>query len=263
MCHAAFMDGTTGLQTSPTSPPGGIRARRRLATEQEILRVAREHLASGGAAALSLRAIARELGMVSSGIYRYVESRDELLTRLIVDAYTSLADEVRLLHDAAQGRDHADLDGRWRAIGRGLRRWALAHPHDFALIYGSPVPDYHAPAERTGVPGTAVLALLVHLAEDAGKADRLAPAADPEGAHRAVEALLDDPFLAGSAIAPETLFNGLAAWTLLLGSVTSEVFEQLGADTLADPDTFFEVMLVTAGRLLLAPAASDGPSPRE
>lgn len=237
----------------PKTPPRGIRAKRRAAIEADILRVAREHLATDGAAGLSLRAIARDLGMVSSGIYRYVESRDELLTRLIVDSYTSLADAVEREHARADERDHDDLDARWRAIGRGLRRWAMGHPHDFALIYGSPVPDYHAPAERTGGPGTAVQALLVRLAADAGGAGRLTAAVDPEGASRATAPMLDDPMFAGLHISPETLFNGLAAWTLLLGTVTSEVFEQLGADTLPDPDLFFDVMLQTAGRLLLAP----------
>ncbi len=105
--------------------------------------MAREHLAEHGAAALSLRAVARDLGMVSSGIYRYVASRDELLTRLIVDSYLSLADAVRRRHDAVPVDD---LEGRWDAIAGAFRRWALDHPQDFALVYGSPVPDYTAPA---------------------------------------------------------------------------------------------------------------------
>jgi AcrR family transcriptional regulator len=237
----------------PQTQPRGIRAQRRAATEADILRVAREHLATEGAAGLSLRAIARELGMVSSGIYRYVESRDELLTRLIVDAYTSLAAQVQRAHAAVPA---ADLDGRWEAIGQALRRWALAHPHDFALIYGSPVPDYHAPPERTGPPGTAVLGLLAQLAADAEAAGRLAPVGDPAGAARAVAPLVEDAMLADLNLSPAGLFAGLSAWTLLLGTVTSEVFEQLGGDTLPDPDQFFAVMLAMAGRLLLAPPES-------
>jgi len=114
-------------------PPPGM--------EADIIQVAREHLARHGAAALSLRAIARDLGMASSAIYRYVDSRDELLTRLIVRAFTSLADTVHQAHDAV-ARD--DLVGRWNAVGRAIRDWALENPHDFALIYGSPVPDYVA-----------------------------------------------------------------------------------------------------------------------
>lgn len=215
------------------------------------MRVARDHLAEHGAAALSLRAIARDLGMVSSGIYRYVASRDELLTRLIVDAYSSLAERVAQAHGQV-GR--SDLDGRWRAIGMALRRWALDNPHDFALIYGSPVPDYDAPPERTTGPGTAVLALLVELLADAAAAGRLAGSVGTEEADHVVGPLLDDEMFAGLGLGPDALVSGLAAWTLLLGTVTSEVFEQLGRDTLPDPDAYFVVMLATAGRLFLTPA---------
>src|SRR6478735_9140520 len=94
-------------QPAAAGPPLGKRARNRLAVEADILRVARRHLASEGAAALSLRAVARDLGMVSSGIYRYVESRDELLTRLIIDSYWSLAAAVRAAHDTVAREDLA------------------------------------------------------------------------------------------------------------------------------------------------------------
>jgi AcrR family transcriptional regulator len=244
----------TPATAATASQPGGIRpgkrAQRRAAVEAEILRVARDHLATDGAAALSLRAIARDLGMVSSGIYRYIESRDELLTLLIVDAYTSLADHVRAEHARV---DPADLDARWRAVGHALRDWALDHPQDFALIYGSPVPAYEAPAERTNEPGTAVMALLVQLLADAAAAGRLARLVGAEEAQRAVGAILEDELFTALNIGPEALVGGLAAWTLLLGTVTSEVFEQLGRDTLPDPEAFFAVMLDTARRLILAP----------
>jgi AcrR family transcriptional regulator len=234
----------------PSGIQPGRRAKRRAVVEAEILRVAREHLATDGAAALSLRAIARDLGMVSSGIYRYVASRDELLTQLIIRAYTSLADRVRAEHARV---DPADLDARWAAVGHALRAWALEHPHDFALIYGSPVPDFEAPAERTNEPGTAVLALLVQLVADAAQTGRLASLVGPEEADRAVGSMLEDELLTALNIGSEALVSGLAAWTLLLGTVTSEVFEQLGRDTLADPEAYFAVMLDTAKRLILAP----------
>ena len=80
------------------------RQERRAAIEADIIRVAREHLAKYGAPGLSLRSVAKELGMVSSGIYRYVASRDDLLTRLIVRAYMSLADTASAAHSAVQCR---------------------------------------------------------------------------------------------------------------------------------------------------------------
>jgi len=236
----------------------GIRARNRAAMEAEILRVAGEELARHGAAALSLRAVAREMGMASSAIYRYVRDRDELLTRLIVAAYTSLGDAVEATHGAV---DPADLDGRWRAVGTALRDWARSHPHEYALLYGSPVPDYRAPAEQTNEPGTRVQALLVRLLADAQRAGRLrdATASIAPGVEASAEAaagpVLDDPFFADAGLDAPAVMAGLAAWTLLLGTVTTELFEQLG-DTIPDPDAYFGYMLEVAGRLVLAPATA-------
>lgn len=232
----------------------GKRVRRRAEVEGEILRVAREHLASRGAAALSLRAIARDLGMVSSGIYRYVASRDDLLTRLIVDAYRSLADAVGQAHDAV---DPTDFDRRWAAVGFALRDWALDRPHDFALIYGSPVPDYEAPAERTVEVGTAVLAVLLRLAHDIHQqpgTDRL-PASETMAADAvlALDPMLAGPFFEGVSLDAVTLARALSAWTLLLGAVTSEVFGQLGP--LPDAEALFRVNLSIAGSLVLEPPA--------
>lgn len=247
---------------APTAPATGKRARQRLEVEAGILRVAREHLARQGPVGLSLRAVARDLGMVSSGIYRYVESRDDLLTRLIVDAYTSLAHDVLAAHDAI---DPDDLSGRWHAIGRALRAWAIAHPHDFALVYGTPVPDYVAPRERTVEPGTAVLAVLVRLLHDAHRVGRLdtsgwgGPAgARPEQAdapvglpRRAVGWILDDPMLAEVEVPAAGLVRGVAAWTLLIGAVTGELFHQLGP--VPDPEALFHCQLDVGERLVLTP----------
>jgi AcrR family transcriptional regulator len=247
------------MESSDRSERLGKRARNRLAVEADILRVAREHLATDGAAGLSLRAVARDLGMVSSGIYRYVESRDELLTRLIVDSYLSLATAVRQAHNAVPA---ADLAARWDALGHALRIWALEHPHDFALIYGSPVPDYEAPAERTTEPGTAVLALLVALLEDARVAGRV-PVAGPMGiatatAEAAVGPMLDDAMFAGSGIDAVMLAQGISAWTLLLGAVTAEVFAQLGP--VPDPEALFEALLAVSQSLVITPEEDAAPT---
>ena len=122
----------------------GIRERNRVELTAAILDSARDQLAGGGASALSLRAIARELGMASSAIYRYFPSRDALLTQLIIDAYNSLADHVSE-HETSVPRTR--LHRRFRAIGRAVRSWALANEHEYALIYGTPVPGYQAPPD--------------------------------------------------------------------------------------------------------------------
>jgi AcrR family transcriptional regulator len=110
----------------------------------EIKTVARRHLATDGAN-LSLRAVARDMGMVSSALYRYFASRDDLLTALIIDAYNALGAAVEDPDAAVTERD--DLRGRLLALGRAVRQWALANPAEYALIFGSPVPGYAAPAD--------------------------------------------------------------------------------------------------------------------
>src|SRR3954447_22391926 len=132
--------------------PTTARERVRAELTGEITDAARRQLAAVGAAALSLRAVPRELGMASSALYRYFPSRDDLLTRLIIDGYDALG----------AAAEEADLPGeaprtRWLAVCRAVRAWALTHPHEYALLYGSPVPGYTAPpdtvpaAARVGV----------------------------------------------------------------------------------------------------------------
>ena len=149
-------------------------ARERVRAEitREITDTARDQLAASGAAALSLRAVARDLGMVSSAIYRYFASRDELLTALIIDGYNAIGAAVEN-GDASCARD--DYRGRWLAGCRAARAWAVAHPHEYALIYGSPVPGYQAPAD-TIAPAARSAVVFGRLISDAHAAGQLAPA---------------------------------------------------------------------------------------
>ena len=151
---------------STSSPAQGVRARVRAEMRASILDTARRHLAQEGASGLSLRAVARELGMASSAVYRYFPNRDALLTALIIDAYDSLGAAV----EAAEATvPRADLLGRWVQIARSVRGWALEHPTLYALVYGSPVPGYAAPQDTVG-PATRVSRLLTTLLLDTMRA---------------------------------------------------------------------------------------------
>ena len=111
--------------------------------------------------------------MVSSGIYRYVASRDELLTMLIIEAYDALGATVE---DAARRRRGAQPPAdRFVAAARAIRAWALANPHEYALVYGSPVPGYAAPADTIG-PASRVTLALVGIVVDAHRAGLDRPA---------------------------------------------------------------------------------------
>lgn len=224
------------------------RERARAQTIADIVRLGRDHLATHGAAALSLRAVARDLGVVSSAVYRYVASRDELLTLLLVDAYSELGDAV----DAAVGaRPEGDFAGRFTALGLAVREWALREPARYGLLFGSPVPGYQAPAGQTTTPGTRVIYRLVGILDAAFRAGELK--ASPAGAAVVPPALAAD-FEAIRAelgiVVPDGLIaSGVLAWTSLFGAVSFEVFGQYGPDAFSARDELFEHHLAVLARV--------------
>jgi AcrR family transcriptional regulator len=198
---------------------GGARARARIEVTAAIKDAARRQLAADGAAELSLRAVARELGMASSALYRYFPSRDDLLTALIIDAYDSLGEAAEAAHEAAAGTGPVQ---RWTAVCEAVRGWALAHPHEYALIYGSPVPGYSAP--RTTVPpASRVGLLLIGIVRDARRGR--GPAGPPLPAELRAEAARMADDLAPD-LPPETVMALVAAWAQLYGLIGFEVFGQ-------------------------------------
>ncbi|MFI5508144.1 TetR/AcrR family transcriptional regulator [Mycobacterium sp. NPDC051804] len=205
--------------------------------ESQIIELGRRHLVAEGAAALSLRAIARDLGMVSSAVYRYVASRDELLTLLLVDAYSELADAVD--DAAAAAKSWRD---RLSAMAQAARRWAVDHPERWALLYGSPVPGYRAPAERTVGPGTRVVGALFD-AVAAGLAI---------GEISKTEITVAQPLSSDfERVREEFSFPGddsavakcFLLWAGLIGAISLEVFGQYGPDTLTDPADAFDLQV--------------------
>jgi AcrR family transcriptional regulator len=205
------------------SAPRTARDRARVEITAEILEAARRHLASEGAPSLSLRAIARELGMTSSAVYRYVASRDELLTWLITEAYNSLGLAAEQ-NEGLVARD--DLTGRFRATCDAIRRWALSHPHEWALIYGSPVPGYVAPPDTIG-PASRVPVLLGALLVDAVRTRRVRASLLSER----VDSTLDSSLaplreVLGLEVPTAVIHQALLVWVSVFGAVSFELFGQ-------------------------------------
>ncbi|MER6267519.1 TetR/AcrR family transcriptional regulator [Streptomyces sp900105755] len=215
--------------------PQGARARARMEVTTAIKDEARRQLAAEGAAKLSLRAVARELGMVSSALYRYFPSRDDLLTALIIDAYDSLGEAAESAHAAAAAADAAPAH-RWVAVCEAVRGWALTHPHEYALIYGSPVPGYSAP-ETTIPPAARVALVLVGILREAFQGRGLART--PVPAELAPEARrMADELVPG--LPPEVAVAMAAAWAQLFGLVGFELFGQFqGVVEEAERERFF------------------------
>jgi AcrR family transcriptional regulator len=134
------------------SVEGSVRDRRRAETVREIKAAALEQLAEGGPGGLSLRGVARAVGMTVQSLYHYFDSRDALLTALVIDGHQALGAAVKDAADASRGRPHAE---RLFAASNAYRHWALANRPSFLLLYGTPVPGYEPPP-REQVIGAAV-----------------------------------------------------------------------------------------------------------
>jgi AcrR family transcriptional regulator len=196
------------------------RERARAELTREITAEARRQLAVHGAGELSLRAVARELGMASSAVYRYFPSRDDLLTALIIEAY----DAIGAAAETAAGAAPAAARVRWRAACHAIRAWALAHPHEYALIYGSPVPGYHAP--QATVPAAIRVAELLGGLLPAARPPQDGPQDGPLPAELTRQAgTVADAIAPGVPAAVVT--RGMIALTQLYGMVSFELFGQL------------------------------------
>lgn len=214
----------------------GIRARARAEMTDQIKLVARAHLAAEGPN-LSLRAVARDLGVVSSAVYRYFDSRDALLTALIIDGYDSLGEAAEQA-EAEVGR--LDLAGRWMALGRGIRSWALERPHEYALLYGSPVPGYAAPQDTTGPATRPVLVMTAILRDGVERGVLVASDRLPKALRADLESIGDDPGF--GALPSSVLARGMTAWAQLFGSLSFELFGRL-TNAITDHDTYFDHQL--------------------
>jgi AcrR family transcriptional regulator len=231
---------------SPRSAPRTARARARIELTRDITEAARRQLAEVGAAHLSLRAVARELGMASSAVYRYFASRDELLTALIVDAYDAIGETAERTDEDAVRAGASPID-RWRSVCRAVRDWAIAHPHEWALVYGSPVTGYAAPQDTVVPAGrmARVLATIATDAHDRGTAGVPSGTAGPP----------PDDLLAADVTAlfdgagPGFAERGLLTWISLIGAINFELFGHLH-NVVEATDSYFDWAMDTTAELL-------------
>ena len=216
------------------------RAREEITTE--ILTAARARLEQSGPGGLSLRAVARDVGMVSSAVYRYFASRDELLTALLIEAYDSLGTAAE---DAdASIADRSDTRTRWMATCRAIRAWALAHRHEYALLYGSPVTGYAAPQD-TVTPAARVIVRLVDIVVTASAAGDVSPE-PPQDPPPGFAASISDALAAVEEITgqrldatPELVGRLVMAWSSLFGVVSFELWGHL-VGSVSDHDAYFD-----------------------
>jgi AcrR family transcriptional regulator len=227
------------LHSGSMSAGETARARVRAEITAEILAAAREELVTTGAAGLSLRSVARRLGMVPSALYRYFPSRDALLTALIVDAYEA----VGAAAETAAGSTQEPPMSRWLALSRAVRIWAAEHPQQWALIYGSPVTGYEAPRDTVVAALQITYAVAAIFSEAKAAGDSLP---DPPVGLAGIVAPMGTELLPGRP--PQAVVAALLAWTQLIGMVSLELFGHYkGATT--DFEAVFEYAMTAIGHL--------------
>lgn len=211
--------------------PSGVRAENRRRQTELIVSTAQQLVARDGASTLSLREVARELQMSSSAIYRYFATRDELLTVLIMNAYNDMGAAVERADAKMEPQNYRD---RFIGVARTLRRWARRHPHDYALIFGTPVAGYVAPIDTivAATQVTTVLGRILSAASASGAPS--APSARVRGminyeAVTAVTGPLDDT----------RLIEALSAWSAIYGLISFELFGHF-VGSVTKSDAFFD-----------------------
>jgi len=224
------------------------RERLREQTLQEIKAIARQQMDESGTASISLNAIARRMEITTPALYRYFSNRDELVTALIVDAFSDLADtleQVAELPAPSQAR-------RLFNVLLAYRDWALTHPVDFELIYGNPLPNYHAPEEKTVPAARRGFEVILRILLDCYQDGELTPPAEyhqlPAGLSIGLSP--DDPNFNPSSLPDVILHLGVVGWYHIHGMIMLELFHHI-QPMVNDPGIFYqrelELMLRSLG----------------
>ncbi|WHX17309.1 TetR-like C-terminal domain-containing protein [Streptomyces malaysiensis subsp. malaysiensis] len=209
-----------------------------------IKTTARQLLVKLGAGGLSLDAVARDSGLALSEVEAVYPHRDDLLTALLIDAYDDSAAAMEQA-DAAAREAGASAGARLLAATRALRRWSFANPGEFTLVYGSPVPDYHAPQD-TVPPASrtpAVLAGIVRSALEAG--ELAAPRREVPGPPLLLPEAVQ--LFGGTPEAPyaDLIERGIVLWSNLIGLLVFQVFSRTH-DSVRDEAAFFDYAIAVA-----------------
>jgi AcrR family transcriptional regulator len=218
---------------------------RRLQIER-IKSTSRRLMAEKGASGLSLREVAREMGVVSSALYRYFATRDDLLTALIVDAYNDLGEYAER---AALRVPRSDSRRRLHAAAAAIRKWAKSNPNEYALLYGSPVPGYEAP-QFTVEPAARVALVLGTIVADAWQQSSADPEDDDDGS--TMKGLLETRNLDGAmpGVPEPVRALSLMVWSQIFGCISFELFGHYKG-SVRNINRFFTIVVDEAANLVL------------
>ncbi len=213
------------------------RERYREHTIDEIKTIARRQMAETGTGSLSINALAREMDMTPSAFYRYFASRDDLITVMISDAWTSLANAMG---NADQAQPAHEFTARMTAVLMAYREWALANRVEFDLLFGNPIPNYQPPPECEITPErNRSISVIFHILSDALEAGALKPGIE----HSSPPDTLHIGFPSGTpgvtdSIPPVVSYLGVMGWAHLHGILMLELYRHTSS-LVSDPDAFY------------------------
>lgn len=207
-------------------------------TQLAIKKTARKLMAEKGAAGLSLRGIARALGITAPALYHYYANLDELITALIVDSFNALADAVEAGRDISKDAGGSLIDQLMGATW-AYRQWALDHSIDFQLIYGSPIPGYEAPKELTVPASARTLQIIGSIIQDMVNEGIFQPSPFyqeiPETIREPIQQIIDQSQVTAT---PTLIYLTMYGWAKIHGVVMLELFDHI-PPIIGDMDTFY------------------------
>lgn len=204
-------------------------------TREEIKEIARQHMTTNGAATLSLNAIAREMEMSTPALYRYFPSRDDLITALVTDAQRGLADS---LLEAVSAYPEEDVGNRLYIACLQYRRWAIANPLEYQLIFGNPIPEYVCPPEVIIATGVTVFGIFLQLIQTAYEQGVLRPqphmVAVPSGLEIGIRSQVD-----GNLYDPAVAYIGIEGWAKMHGLIMLEMLHHF-TEIINEPALYYQ-----------------------
>lgn len=203
----------------------------RESTIEEIKQVAWVQMAEGGANGISLRGIAAQLGMAAPSLYNYYKNRDDLITALIVDAYTALGNATNA---ASESLPQVQYGNRFLAVSLAFRQWGVQHREQFILVYGTPIPGYHAPAEITTPSSARATYPFIAILEQAWRDGKLHIPAEYASLDTPIHQNLSQTFQKWDVTMPATMLQiTMEGWSMIHGGVSLELYghlDYLGVD---------------------------------
>jgi AcrR family transcriptional regulator len=245
-----------GAATDPGHPPASRRQRKHEATVVEIKSVARALMERDGTSSLNLRALAREMGIAPSALYRYFPSRDAILTALIKDAYDAVGEAVEQAVAAAPKDRTATA---MLAAVHAFRSWSLSHPEEYGLIYGTPVPGYVAPAEETLAPSLRTNFVLLGELIRALEMGAVTPPDEstlPAAVCEAMRQVAQHDQKVDLGLSPAIWSIAMQFWVVLYGAISAEVFGHLPENVRGQAGAFFDYTMRRALVVMGVDAAS-------